>query len=188
MAYVVAANQGASLQKLRPPSPGRCGSMVVDFDGRIMAQADPGPGEKIVVAEIDLEALRAARKRRLGHNPLAHLRAEAYGRKGMPGLSRWKLQGRQGFVPAIAPWKENESIIRSILNRQPYDNSPHLMYGKSNCLHISELQRHSHDDAAQDIVELEIMTRAARVLVVALHARRQCRPVRIDRGEIVSPP
>ena len=52
--------------------------MVVDFDGRILAQADPGPGEKIVVAEIDIEALRQARQTRLGHNPLAHLRTEAY--------------------------------------------------------------------------------------------------------------
>ncbi len=43
--YVVAANQGASLSHYPPFSwPG--GSMVVDFDGRILAQADPGPGEK----------------------------------------------------------------------------------------------------------------------------------------------
>ena len=45
---------------------------------RILAQADPGPGEKIVVAEIDVEALRAARERRRGHNHLAHLRTEMY--------------------------------------------------------------------------------------------------------------
>ena len=77
MAYVVAANQGASLRNYGPFSwPG--GSMVVDYDGRILAQADPGPGEKIVVAEIDLDALRAARRERLGHNPFAHLRREAY--------------------------------------------------------------------------------------------------------------
>ena len=47
-AYVVAANQGASAVNYPPFSwPG--GSMVVDYDGRILAQADPGPGEKIVV-------------------------------------------------------------------------------------------------------------------------------------------
>ena len=47
-AYVVAANQGASAANYPPFSwPG--GSMVVDYDGRILAQADPGPGEKIVV-------------------------------------------------------------------------------------------------------------------------------------------
>src|SRR5213079_1356943 len=50
-AYVVAANQGAQLGNYPPFSwPG--GSMVVDYDGRILAQADPGPGEKVVVAPI----------------------------------------------------------------------------------------------------------------------------------------
>jgi predicted amidohydrolase len=77
MAYVVAANQAASLQNYPPFSwPG--GSMVVDFDGRVLSQADPGPGEKIVVGPIDLAALRAERQRRRGHHLLAHLRTEAY--------------------------------------------------------------------------------------------------------------
>jgi predicted amidohydrolase len=77
LAYVVASNQGASRANYPPFSwPG--GSMVVDFDGRILAQADPGPGEKIVVGPIDLAALRAERQRRGGHNMLAHLRTEAY--------------------------------------------------------------------------------------------------------------
>lgn len=52
--------------------------MAVDFDGRILAQADPGPGEKVVVAPIDLAALRDARRRRLGHDMRAHYRAEAH--------------------------------------------------------------------------------------------------------------
>src|SRR5438128_1587692 len=77
LAYVVAANQGASLENYPPFSwPG--GSMLVDYDGRILAQADPGPGEKIVVSGIDLAALRAERERRLGHHMLGHLRMEAY--------------------------------------------------------------------------------------------------------------
>jgi len=76
-AYVVAANQGAELRHYPPFSwPG--GSMVVDYDGRILAQADPGPGEKIVVAPIDVTALRHERETRQGHQMLAHLRAEAY--------------------------------------------------------------------------------------------------------------
>ena len=76
-AFVVAANQGASAENYPPFSwPG--GSMVVDYDGRILAQADPGPGEKIVVGPIDLAALRAERERRRGHHFLSHLRAEAY--------------------------------------------------------------------------------------------------------------
>jgi predicted amidohydrolase len=77
MAYVVAANQGASLKHYPPYSwPG--GSMVVDFDGRIVAQTSPGPGEKIVVAPVDLSALRHERDTRRGHHLLAHLRTEAY--------------------------------------------------------------------------------------------------------------
>jgi predicted amidohydrolase len=77
MAYVVAANQGARADRYPPFSwPG--GSMIVDYDGRILAQADPGPGEKIVVGPIDIAALRAERKRRRGHHMLAHLRMETY--------------------------------------------------------------------------------------------------------------
>lgn len=87
VAYVAASNQGARLENYPPFSwPG--GSMIVDPDGRILAQADPGPGEKIVVAEVDLGALRESRRRRVGHNHLAHLRTEAYpvyGRSFYPG-------------------------------------------------------------------------------------------------------
>jgi predicted amidohydrolase len=83
LAYVVAANQGAAMEHYPPFSwPG--GSMVVDYDGRILAQADPGPGEKIVVGPIDLAAQRAERERRRGHHMLAHLRNEAYTAYGRP--------------------------------------------------------------------------------------------------------
>ena len=76
-AFVVAANQGASLRHYPPYSwPG--GSQVVDFDGRILAEASPGPGERIVVAAIDITALRHERETRRGHSMLAHLRTEAY--------------------------------------------------------------------------------------------------------------
>ena len=76
-AYVVAANQGATLAHYPPFSwPG--GSMVVDYDGRILAQADTGPGEKVVVGPIDLDSLRAERERRLGHDVRSHLRSEVY--------------------------------------------------------------------------------------------------------------
>jgi hypothetical protein len=77
MAYVVGANQGASRQNYPPFSwPG--GSMIVDFDGRILAQAEAGPGERIVVGPIDVAALRAERERRRGHHMLSQLRTEAY--------------------------------------------------------------------------------------------------------------
>ena len=77
MAFVVAANQGASLGHYPPYSwPG--GSQIVDFDGRVLADATPGPGERIVVAPIDITALRHERDIRRGHHMLAHLRSEAY--------------------------------------------------------------------------------------------------------------
>ena len=73
-AYVVASNQGAEMHHYPPFSwPG--GSMVVDYDGRILAQADPGPGEKVVVAPIDIDRLRSERERRRGHDTRAHYRA-----------------------------------------------------------------------------------------------------------------
>lgn len=86
-AFVVAANQGASFQDYPPFSwPG--GSMIVDFDGRVLAQADPGPGEKIVVGPIDIDALRDARARRRGHDMRSHLRSEAYTYLSVPHLAR----------------------------------------------------------------------------------------------------
>ncbi len=75
--YVVAANQGASMAGYPPFSwPG--GSMVVDYDGRVLAAADPGEGERVVVGPIDIGLLRAERARRVGHDMRAHLRTEVY--------------------------------------------------------------------------------------------------------------
>ena len=113
MAYVVAANQGASLRNYPPFSwPG--GSMIVDFDGRILAQADPGPGEKIVVAEIDLEALRAARHRRLGHNPLPHLRHEIYRHAVAPGFPAGTFQ-EANDPSSNRTSADNEALLRKLL-------------------------------------------------------------------------
>ncbi len=81
--YVVAANQGASLAGYPPFSwPG--GSMIVDYDGRVLAAADPGEGEKVVVGPVDLGLLRAERSRRAGHDMRAHLRAEVHDYLGRP--------------------------------------------------------------------------------------------------------
>ena len=44
--------------------------MVVDFEGRIVTQATAGPGERIVVAPIDIGALRQERKTRRAHQML----------------------------------------------------------------------------------------------------------------------
>ena len=75
--YVVAANQGAAMAQYPPFSwPG--GSMVVDYDGRILAQADPGEGEKVVVAPIDVNGLRLERDRRRGHDMRSNHRSEIH--------------------------------------------------------------------------------------------------------------
>lgn len=105
MAFVVAANQGASLANYPPFSwPG--GSQVVDFDGRLLATADPGPGEKIVVAPVDLAALRDARTTRRGHHFLAHLRTEAYpvyrspAFRGPASAGESTIEGLNGLIDA----------------------------------------------------------------------------------------
>lgn len=121
LAYVVAANQGAKLENYPPFSwPG--GSMVIDFDGRVLTQADAGPGEKIVVAEIDLDALREAREKRLGHNPLAHLRNEAYPvyqRRYFPPGTCTEASATDGDRTV----DDTTGLIRDVLKQRPYD--PH---------------------------------------------------------------
>ena len=82
-AYVVACNQGAEMKNYPPFSwPG--GSMIVDYDGRVLSEASPGPGERIVVGPIHLAALRSERARRVGHDMRAHLRTELYPRQRVP--------------------------------------------------------------------------------------------------------
>ena len=110
-AYVLAANQGAELSHYPPFSwPG--GSMVVDFDGRILAQADPGPGEKIVVSEVDIGALRHIRKRRAGHHTLAHLRSEAYPMYGQPYYPQGSFSDEDNHTVAM-----NEERIAEVKQR-----------------------------------------------------------------------
>src|SRR5262249_4288335 len=96
VAYVVAANQGARAEHY-PPFTWPGGSMVVDYDGRVLAQADPGPGEKIVVAPVDVAALRVERERRSGHHMLAHLRTETYDAYRRPVYPGGLAGGAQGL-------------------------------------------------------------------------------------------
>ncbi len=109
--FVAACNQGASEGRYPPFSwPG--GSMVVDYDGRVLSQASPGPGEKIVVAPIDLAALRHARERRLGHDLRAHHRAELYG-----GLSRPVYPaGKDETAPSVADLRDRIRAARRRLH------------------------------------------------------------------------
>jgi len=114
MAYVVAANQGASLKNYPPFSwPG--GSMIVDYDGRILAQADPGPGEKVVVAPVDIESLRHARRTRSMHQMLAHLRTEAYPVYSKSLYPPGTLSGQDNHTV-----EENEAVTGGVLRRIGY--------------------------------------------------------------------
>ena len=115
-AYVLAANQGAKLSHYPPFSwPG--GSMVVDFDGRILAQADPGPGEKIVVSEVDIGALRHIRKRRSGHHTLAHLRTEAYPMYGQPYYPQGSFSAEDNHTAAMN--EERIAEVKQRITRKP---------------------------------------------------------------------
>jgi formamidase len=112
-AYVVATNQGASLKRYPPYSwPG--GSQVVDFDGRLLAQASPGPGERIVTAPIDISALRHERATRTGHHMLAHLRTEAYpvyrGRRYPPSME-------DGAAAGALSYERNLTLIEEAKRR-----------------------------------------------------------------------
>jgi hypothetical protein len=107
MAYVVAANQGASLAHYPPYSwPG--GSQVVDFDGRILAEASPGPGERIVVAPIDVSALRHERATRTGHHMLAHLRTPAYPVYQQPGFPPAGIESAITYESNVARIEERK--------------------------------------------------------------------------------
>ncbi len=93
--YVIAANQGAKLRNYPPFSwPG--GSMIVDHDGRIVTQATPGDGEKIITGPVDISMLRKERKTRLAHMMPAHLRTEAYPVYGEEVLARNSFRDNAG--------------------------------------------------------------------------------------------
>ena len=114
MAYVVAANQGASLKHYPPYSwPG--GSQVVDFDGRLVADASPGPGERIVVAPVDISALRHERATRVGHHMLAHLRTQAY--------PAYRSGGYPPRVDPAVPMSYDENVDRIATAKRAVDES-----------------------------------------------------------------
>ena len=79
MAYVVACNTGVTGDVFNFPGviwPGQ--SQIIDWEGRLIAQAAPGDGERITVGPIDIDMLRWCRKTQLRHNMPAHMRIEAY--------------------------------------------------------------------------------------------------------------
>jgi predicted amidohydrolase len=111
LAYVVAANQGASLRNYPPFSwPG--GSMIVDYDGRVVAQATPGDGEKITVGPIDVEMLRRERKTRLAHQMAFHIRSEAHPRYREDCFPAGTFTGQEDQT-----YEDNAERIRETANK-----------------------------------------------------------------------
>ena len=118
MAFVVAANQGASLRHYPPYSwPG--GSQIVDFDGRMLAEASPGPGERIVVAAVDVSALRHERASRQGHHMLAHLRTEAY-----PVYAAHQYPPDAGVRVPVHSYERNVELIEAAKSAITITTSP----------------------------------------------------------------
>lgn len=76
-AYVVASSLGSSFEN-HPPYAWTGGSMVVDYEGRVLANVADGSGTRFAVAPIDIHALRVHRRDRRLVFPLAHYRPEAY--------------------------------------------------------------------------------------------------------------
>ena len=113
--YVVSANSGG-LSGLRFPAESTDGhSQVVDFNGRVLAEA--GPGESMCAfAEIDIEALRRARSKPAMGNMLARQRLELF--RGVYGgdavYPANTLSGGDGACPDRAFHMENlrEAIRR----------------------------------------------------------------------------
>ncbi|ADB53149.1 nitrilase-related carbon-nitrogen hydrolase [Conexibacter woesei] len=75
MAYMVSCHQGASLRS-SPPYSWTAPSAVIDFEGRVLAEAQVG--ERIVHARLDVASLREHRRSTLAFNVLAQGRHEAY--------------------------------------------------------------------------------------------------------------
>jgi len=74
--YVVACSLGSSYQN-HPPYSWVGNSMIIDFEGRIIAQSPAGPSEQILVAPIYIKNLRAFRST-TEMCSLFHLRTELY--------------------------------------------------------------------------------------------------------------
>lgn len=107
MCYVVASDQAASLEHY-PPYSWSGGSMIVDFEGRILTKASEGHGEKIVVAPIDISALRHERENRTGHHMLSQLRAEAY-----PAYSRHIYPPKLAGTSETLSYEGNNDLIEA---------------------------------------------------------------------------
>ena len=77
MAFVVSANTAGVMLEGIPSASADGGSEVLDFQGRVLARADVGPSIA-ACAEVDVAALRRARRRAGMHNLRARHRPSLY--------------------------------------------------------------------------------------------------------------
>ena len=99
LAYVVSANS-ARLDHIAIPADSATGmSKIIDYKGDVLAEAAPGGESMVATATIDIEALRAARRRTGLTNMLVRqpfqLYAESYGNTVIPPEEP-AAEGRQG--------------------------------------------------------------------------------------------
>ena len=90
--------------------------MIVYYDGRIVAQATPGDGEKIVVGPVDVAMLRTERRQRTAHQMLAHLRSEAHSVYRTPFYPGATFRNREDFT-----YEENEARIGKAKKKLGYN-------------------------------------------------------------------
>lgn len=110
MAYTVSAQQGSSLRDSPPYSwPGH--SVIVDYEGRVLAEA--GSGEQILKAPISAHRVRDFRRSILSQNALAQGRHEAYDFLSRPAATqRPELAGREDMSA-----EEYETLARQDAER-----------------------------------------------------------------------
>jgi len=74
--YIIACSLGSSYRN-HPPYSWVGNSMIIDFEGRVIAQSPAGPSEQILVAPIYIKSLRTYRTT-TNMFSLLHLRTEIY--------------------------------------------------------------------------------------------------------------
>lgn len=74
--YVIGCSLGSTYEN-HPPYSWTGNSIVIDYEGRIVAQSPPGPGTQILVAPINIDSLRDFRRKTYMLS-MMHLRTELY--------------------------------------------------------------------------------------------------------------
>lgn len=106
MAYTVSAQQGSTLAS-SPPYSWAGQSVIVDFEGRVLAEA--GAGEQILKAPISAHRVRDFRRSVLTQNSLPQGRHEAYDYLSRPGAPQRPGLGRREDMSA----EEYERLVKA---------------------------------------------------------------------------